>query len=210
MKLKTISPIILFSLFIAGCASIMSGTTQQITFQSTPDGATVKVNGKPLGKTPLTIQLDKEKNQSLTIEKEGYKTFTTSMDTKLDPWFWGNIVLGGVIGSTTDGINGSMNEYAPGQYIITLEPISVSYTGATMHLSEKENAKRFLFINYKKLREELSKNSGEYIETALNILNIQTKDRTAAINDIKKIMFTHNDPADFVNITINKYLNKRS
>ncbi len=206
MKLKTISPIILFSLLIAGCASIMSGTTQQITFQSTPDGATVKVNGKPLGRTPLTIQLDKEKSQSLTVEKEGYKTFTTSMDTKLDPWFWGNIVLGGVIGSTTDGINGSMNEYTPGQYIITLEPISVSHTGTTMHLSEKENAKRFLFINYKKLKAELSKNSGEYIDTALNILNIQIKDRTSAINDIKKTMFTHDDPADFVNITINKYL----
>jgi hypothetical protein len=61
---------------ITGCASIVSGTDQNLTFNSEPDAATVTVAGKVVGKTPLSVQVKKGKNQSLTFEKDGYKTHT--------------------------------------------------------------------------------------------------------------------------------------
>ncbi len=39
-----------------------------MTFNSEPDGATVIVAGKTLGKTPLTVKVPKDKNMSLTFE----------------------------------------------------------------------------------------------------------------------------------------------
>ena len=61
-------------------------------------------------------------NQALVIRKEGYKEFSTTMSTTLNGWFFGNIVLGGLPGSTTDAATGAMHEYAPNQFLVALEP----------------------------------------------------------------------------------------
>src|SRR3982750_3493837 len=87
-------------LVLTGCASIMSGTSQNLTFTSTPDGATVTAAGRGIGKTPITTRLSKETGQSVTFDKDGYKPITMRLETRMDGWFWGNIVLGGFIGST--------------------------------------------------------------------------------------------------------------
>src|SRR5882672_9180903 len=108
---------------LTGCASIISGSNQEVTFHSTPEGATVSVNGKTFGKTPLTTALKKKAGQSLSFEKDGYKTVTLQLETRLDSWFWGNILLGGFFGSTTDELSGAAHEYSPNQYMVTLEPI---------------------------------------------------------------------------------------
>lgn len=192
-------------MLITGCASIMSGTTQQVTFQSSPDGALVKINGKPLGKTPLTMQLDKDKNQTLTVEKEGYKTFTTSMDTRLDSWFWGNVVLGGVFGSTTDSINGAVYEYNQSQYMVTLEPLKVSQMEIKAPaLSQREKARRFLYANYGEIRNNLSSGSGEFIDATLLVLNVNQENSKQAIEQMKSSMFELNNPDEFINQTLNK------
>src|SRR3989338_382530 len=97
--------ILLFALVaLAGCASIISGRTQEVSFASNPEGVTVTVNGRILGKTPLTINLQRKSEQSLVFSKDGYKTLSMQFETSINGWFWGNILLGGLIGSTTDGI----------------------------------------------------------------------------------------------------------
>jgi hypothetical protein len=102
----------ILSIFIlSSCASIVTGRDQNLTFNSEPDGATVTVSGKVVGKTPISVQIDKGKNQALVFEKEGYKTFTTQLSTRTNSWFWGNIVLGGFFGSSTDGISGAIYEF---------------------------------------------------------------------------------------------------
>jgi len=118
--------ILLCLLFIQACATIISGKSQEMTFTSEPEGVTVTVVGRAIGKTPCTVRLDKEKGRTVTFEKEGYKPRTMALTTTLDSWFWGNIVLGGLIGSTTDGISGAVHEYSPSQYFITLSPINTS------------------------------------------------------------------------------------
>ena len=40
----------------------------------------------------------------------------------MNPWFFGNIVIGGLLGSTTDGVSGAINEFSPDQYFVTLSP----------------------------------------------------------------------------------------
>ena len=104
------SSLILFMLFtasISGCSTLLSDKSQIVTFQSTPTGATVSVNGTKIGVTPITTLIEKKSGQILTISKEGYKTFSTAMTTTIDAWFWVNILNTG-IGSITDLVTGEM------------------------------------------------------------------------------------------------------
>ena len=94
------SLLILSVLFLSSsCATIMTGKTQEVTFDSEPQGAEVTVNGRVIGKTPTTIQLDKKTDQSVSFKLEGYKTQTRTLETKVSAWFMGNIVLGGLLPS---------------------------------------------------------------------------------------------------------------
>ena len=81
-------------LFLASsCTTIMSGKTQEMTFDSEPQGVEVNVSGKVIGRTPTTVQLDKKKDQTLTFSLEGYKTQTRNLATTVDPWFFGNVIF---------------------------------------------------------------------------------------------------------------------
>jgi hypothetical protein len=64
MKQITILMILLVITSITGCATIVSGTDQLVTFDSEPEGATVIVAGRVIGKTPLSVQLKNKKNNS--------------------------------------------------------------------------------------------------------------------------------------------------
>src|SRR5690606_19934561 len=74
-------------LMIASCATIVTGTSDTISFNSEPDGATVTVAGRVIGKPPVSVVIDKDTNQAVTFEKDGYKTFTTQLSTTTNPWF---------------------------------------------------------------------------------------------------------------------------
>lgn len=152
---------------VSGCATIVSGTDQEVTFNSEPEGATVSVTGKVLGKTPVTIRLDKEKNQILTFEKEGYKTYTTQMSTTMDGWFWGNIVIGGFFGSTTDGASGAINEYSPDQYFVTLTP------NVPFGVSQQNKAgmiKELMVAFGDSIREEIITGNGDNLSQLITVI----------------------------------------
>lgn len=170
------------SCLMSGCASIISGSSQEVTFQSQPDGATVTVNGKILGRTPLTTNLKKKSDQKLTFEKEGYKTDTMQLSTRMDSWFWGNILIGGLIGSTTDGISGAVHEYVPNQYFIPLTPLDS--TRLDPLTEKKAKAKEFIVLQYKNIMTDISKGSGEYLNSLISLLSIvpeAQKEATAKI-----------------------------
>lgn len=98
----------------AGCASIMGGGTQQsITFNSSPDGAAVVVDGESRGTTPLVVDLARKNNQSVRLELDGYQPHTVMFDRSVNGWFWGNLLLGGIIGMAIDAANGAMYKLSP-------------------------------------------------------------------------------------------------
>ena len=62
MKKIIISLSILSALIICtGCATIISGTSQNITFESSPSGATIFLDGERVGVTPFSTSLKKNK-----------------------------------------------------------------------------------------------------------------------------------------------------
>src|SRR5205814_615533 len=80
MKNKKIGTVAVFGLVglgFAGCASLQSGTTQQMVFNSNPLGAEVSVGapavkGQLLGRTPLIAQVPRGSDMSAVLAKEGF------------------------------------------------------------------------------------------------------------------------------------------
>ena len=112
---------VLVSFFVlAGCSTITKGKTQQVTIDSNVEGATVLVNGNEREQTPFTGLIERSSSTTVTLKKKGYKRKSVTLDTTFEPIFWGNIIVGGVIGSTTDASTGAMYKYAPSTINIDL------------------------------------------------------------------------------------------
>jgi len=190
---------------LEGCASIMHGTSQEMTFQSNPDDVTVTVTGRVIGKTPITTRLDKKSGQSVVFTKEGYKPVTMELATTLDPWFWGNIVLGGFIESTTDYINGSVHEYSPNQFFVSLQPVGPVMESPTLK-SQREKAKEFIVSHFENLLADLSKGSGENVSSLMQLLKIEKDKEADAIKKMRSLSELFKDAPTFADQVIALYL----
>ena len=110
---------------LAACATIVSGTTQEVTFQSSPDDVVVTLTALDtddptkieknvthvLGNTPLTIEIDRGDDHTVTFSKAGYKPLQLELTTESNPWLAANIFIGGGFSSTTDLMSGAAYEY---------------------------------------------------------------------------------------------------
>lgn len=119
MKKIIISLSILSMLLIyTGCATVISGTSQDIRFESSPRGAAIYLDGDRVGVTPFSLALKKNKYKSFRVELEGYHTVSRQLDKEFDivtllSFFWD---LG-----TTDLISGAVFKYRENSYFIELQ-----------------------------------------------------------------------------------------
>lgn len=146
---------------LAGCASIVSGTSQVVSVNSNIDQAEVRVNGTTVGKTPYSGQIKRGKDTVVEVSKPGYGTQSTTLSTKLEPIFWGNIIFGGLVGSTTDLATGACWEYAPASVYVNLNQKSLSSADFRKDSELKCYAMTYAAV----IQSEASAGSGEHLET---------------------------------------------
>lgn len=120
--MKKIAFIAALALASTGCSTILNGKTQSISVDSNVKGAEVLINQVVVGQTPFTGQAPRGQAPQITVRKAGYETKTVVAETGFEPVFWGNILIGGVLGSTTDNATGSMYKYAPATFNVELKP----------------------------------------------------------------------------------------
>lgn len=109
----------LFVVLLTGCASIISGTSQDITFDSNPQGAKVYLNGKIMGTTPFTFSASKNKYHTLRVEKEGFTSINRTVEKSFDGVAVINIFWDL---STTDALTGAIYKYDESNYFFDLQP----------------------------------------------------------------------------------------
>ena len=112
--------VLMISGLTSACASIMQGTTQQVSLASSPTGASITVNGRPLGVTPAAIDLKRKDNHTVRIELSGYQPYEIALTRSVSGWVWGNIVFGGLPGLAIDAITGGLYKLSPEQITATL------------------------------------------------------------------------------------------
>lgn len=100
-------------------ATVISGASQNVSFNSSPEGATVKIDGVTTCTTPCTVSLPKaHATKTVSFSKEGYETNSLPIATEFDgvailDVFWDL--------STTDLITGAAWKYSPNNYFSDLK-----------------------------------------------------------------------------------------
>lgn len=115
MKKTIISSSLALVLLTSSCATIISGSKQNVKFSSNPTTATIFIDEIEVGKTPFEIKLARKSEHSVMIKLEGYQTYETKLTKKFNAWYVGNILLGGLIGLIIDPITGAMYNLTPDQ-----------------------------------------------------------------------------------------------
>ncbi len=122
--------LIVSAVMFTGCASIQSGTTQEVKVSSNPAGATVYtalrakteggtvMNKVAVGVTPLTVRIPR-KDGAIMLEKEGFQPVAVPLVTGMNPWVWGDIVLTSLLSTSID----TSYEYDPGEYMVDMKPL---------------------------------------------------------------------------------------
>lgn len=201
---------------LSGCASLVSGTTQAVTFQSVPDDVIVTLITKSpdeqywkekssrrgssatgnqevildpdsmmglsriLGKTPFTSQLERADRRYVVFSKEGYTSVAKQLTTGTNGAFWGNILSGGLPGSSTDSVSGAIYEYEPSHYLVTLTPLHSSAIESPMLYSQREKIRAFALLRYANILSDLSAGHGEDVSALLTMLGIEANKESEA------------------------------
>ncbi len=109
----------------SGCATIVHGGPRSIPITSSPPGAMVSIydrDGNLFAKqaTPFTAVLPtkygyfKGQNYRLTFDLNGYQPVETNLTSTVSGWYFGNLLLGGLVGMlAVDPVTGAMYNFAP-------------------------------------------------------------------------------------------------
>lgn len=104
-------------MLLSGCSTIIEGSTQTVNFSTGMDKQIHAVITSSGGTIPVilpqALAVNKSSNDLVINIKNGNCVLpsTTIVKSHLNPWFWGNIIFGGLIGSTTDSASGAAWEY---------------------------------------------------------------------------------------------------
>lgn len=110
-------------MMLSACASIVSGTEQEITVSTTPEGANCAFEreGRVFGRvnpTPGGLVVQKTKHDiTIKCDKAGYETAKFMNESGSEGATLGNIILGGGIGWAVDSARGADNKYQENVHI---------------------------------------------------------------------------------------------
>lgn len=118
-----------FALFLGGCATLIHGSSQSIRVESEPEGARVEVDGRPVGQTPMTVDLSRGQDHRVRLHHEGYEAHTVTLQQGRSLWASVNLLNLIVPGMLVDLSTGAFYSLGP-------EPISPSLDETTPAASD--------------------------------------------------------------------------
>lgn len=110
-------------LHLGGCATVLNGTNQDLSFNSDPAGATIALHTGRNCVTPCVFSMRRGDDARVDITKPGYQPVTVYIQSRTGGSTFGNILLGGPIGAVVDGSNGAANHLSPNPVYVRLVPV---------------------------------------------------------------------------------------
>jgi len=107
----------------SGCATIVCGPHEAVTFTSDPMGATVNAGGN-MTTTPGTLQLKRSRSYTVIVQKDGYHTTSAVVGKGFNWWVLGNLFWEPVTFTIVDLITGAFWDLDPKQVHVVLTPES--------------------------------------------------------------------------------------
>ncbi len=96
-------------MLMPGCASLVSKSKWPFSIDAEPRGTIVSITNKKgrevfRGKTPAALRLKSgagffaKESYTVTLSMKGYETKKINVECKLNGWYFGNILIGGLLG----------------------------------------------------------------------------------------------------------------
>lgn len=116
-----LSAILMGTLFLfSSCATLFTGTRDKITFNTTPAGAIIYIDGVEQCKTPCTMDVKRSLNYTdVEFKLDGYETRLITLSKELN--LVSIINLGNLFGWGIDALSGAILKYDRKSYDITLD-----------------------------------------------------------------------------------------
>lgn len=123
---KKLFNLVVLSMFMFSCATILHGTKEKMSVDSDPIDAQITVEtvgGVEVytGYTPAKFTLEKKHEYNVIVKLDGYKEEKIFVSKKFDAVTLGNIICGGVIGIIVDAANGAMYQLRPNTIVVNLQ-----------------------------------------------------------------------------------------
>ncbi|MGB0866635.1 MAG: hypothetical protein ACPGSC_08995 [Granulosicoccaceae bacterium] len=130
---------------VGGCSSIVSKSDYPVTINSVPANARFSIVDKAgqnidAGTTPATVTLKASSGYfsgqayTITLDKEGYGKQRYELVSTVDGWYFGNILIGGLLGMLiVDPITGAMYQL-PERLDIELQAPTAASSDTTLEL----------------------------------------------------------------------------
>ena len=110
---------------VGGCATMEtgSGPTQNVRFDSYPEGARVMVDGNTVGQTPTSANLTRTEDHTAQFDLAGYPSHVVVLKHGPNNAVMKNFLFPGPPGFLVDGLSGAgKGVLTPGAVNVTMEP----------------------------------------------------------------------------------------
>lgn len=121
---KMLMALVATSVLLGGCATVIDGASQPVTFKSNPEGVEIyRVNGARLGVTPFTAQMARDGDHQFVAKKEGYKAQVVKLAFKKNNTTHANALspMTFAVGDMVDTFSGAQFDLEP-EVNFTMKP----------------------------------------------------------------------------------------
>lgn len=187
------------SLLICSCGTLFSPNSDKITIKSEPSGADVYVNEELKGKTPLEFDLKRNafKRFEAKVRLKGYETSDFQIKKELNTVSIFNTTS--IFSWGTDALTGQVIQYAPSLYFVELKKQGKGSASSIELPSKESDLLRFTQVNFQKLKADITKGSGDYLDAYLSLRGLNLVRATLVKVEIKKkapFLVQINDPKE--------------
>lgn len=138
MQKRFIATLLITTLLLNGCASIIHNKPSWLSVETDPNNIEIKLyainTGEVIKKTsPFRIELDKSSDYKLTVETPNYQSEEIILRRKITGWFWGNILIGWIVGFAIDAFTHNMWDH--NQHLVKLDLKSLTSAPDTIKIN---------------------------------------------------------------------------
>ncbi len=186
---------------LSGCATIFSGTSDNVTFTSDPSNVKIYFDGRYMGTTPLTFEVPRvgfavANLKTIKAEKQGYKKQEFTLQTEFNTVAVVNTTS--TIPWLVDFVSGAVTRYSPTDYHLILEPAGGAR--GKNDVSRRIEIERYILLSYDNIVRDAAVGSGEHLASLGKLLRIDpahTGDFLAMVNE--SALNTERSPVIFLN-----------
>jgi hypothetical protein len=129
-----------------GCATIMHGSTQDISVTTDPAEADLLVDGREHYKSPALITMKRKDDHTVEISRAGYKSEKIDIKGVISAAVLGDFIAGGAIGYGIDAATGAQRRLEPEKVEVRLQPLTPREVNAAGQASKEEKLQQLRIL----------------------------------------------------------------